>query len=299
MDNAQAIIEAVRRCSETEIKEIQDDPPVAVLAVPDGRKVFSLKPYLDEYLEAPERRKGTATVATIKSFVDLVNRFKDSESAIFADNAPKTPRLVAVLDYNPAEASYPDHPGKARFGQHRVEYAFPVSSEWAAWTGQHGKEMGQADFAQFLEDRIADVGNPGEAMNTAKEFAAQIGITLASPQRLMELSRGLSIRVNAKVTQAVKLSSGEAQIGFEETHEEEGGGPVKIPGGFAIRIPVFRGGVGFEIPVRLKYRTQGTSILWSYTLQRVDIIWDLVIAEACQLVEKETELPLFYGTPEK
>jgi uncharacterized protein YfdQ (DUF2303 family) len=297
--NAAAILAAAKKFGETELFNLGPHDDVDVLIVPDGRKVQSIKPLLDEYLSAPERRKGTATATTIRSFVDLTNRFKDTESAIFADNSPKTPRLIAVLDYNPAEASDPDHPGKARFGQHRVDYAFPVSSEWAAWTGKNGTDMGQGDFAQFLEDRIADVGNPGEAMTAARTFAAQVGITLASPQRLMELSRGLSIRVNAKVTQAVKLSSGEAQIGFEETHEEEGGGPVKIPGGFAIRIPVFRGGEAFEIPVRLKYRAQGGAIIWSYSLQRTDNIWDLVIAEACQFVEKETGLPLFYGSPEK
>jgi uncharacterized protein YfdQ (DUF2303 family) len=297
MDNAQAIINAVRENSAVEVisNETDGGRKLAIASVPQGRSLVDLKPYMDKLLLAPERRTGTATATTLKSFVALVNRFKDKESAVFADNS-KAPKLVAVLDYNPAEGEVP---GRARFGQHRVEYAFPMSVEWQAWVGRADTQMNQADFAQFLEDRIADIGNPADATNTAKEFASQVGIALASPQRLMELSRGLSIRVSAKFTQAVKLSSGEAQIGFEETHEEEGGGPVKIPGGFAIRIPVFRDGDAFEIPARLKYKAQGQSVLWSYTLQRTEKVLDLVIAEACATVEEETEIPLFFGTPER
>jgi uncharacterized protein YfdQ (DUF2303 family) len=293
--DASAILAAAKRFAEPNLLPLNPDHDV--LLVPEGRRVESVKKYLDEYRTRPERRTGIATTTTLRSFVHLVNRFKDKESAIFADNNAKAPKLLAVLNYNPAETE--EQEGEARFGDHRVVYDFPVSVEWSAWTGKNGAEMSQADFAQFLEDRVMDVGNPAEALSTAKDFAAQLGITLASPQRLMELSRGLSIRVNSKFTQAVKLSSGEAQVGFEEAHEDEAGGPVKIPGGFAIRIPVFRDGEAFEIPVRLKYRPVGSTVLWSFTLQRVEKVWDLVIGEACASVEKDTALPLYFGTPEK
>ena len=150
----------------------------------------------------------------------------------------------------------------------------------------------------MLEAHLLDVLDPATAGESIRAMAAQLGLPIASPQRLLELSRGLSIRVGSKVKQTVNLSTGEAQIGFEETHDGTDGAPLKIPGAFVVGIPVFRNGALYQMLVRLRYRVSGGSVVWFFAPQHADRIWDDAITGACAGAQEKTELPLFYGTPE-
>lgn len=293
---AAAIIDAIERYYETEKIDVdlRKDATVPLVVVPHGKKVLDLKPYFDQYRIRPERKRGTATLTTIESFIAHTNRFKDGESAIYLDDMnDRAPKLIGVLDY------HEKGPGHARFGEHRGVYAFPLSEEWKAWTGKDGEEMPQAMFAAFLEDRIPDILAPGSVGKKTQDFAASAGIQFAAPARLLELSRGLSIKVDTQVAQHVNMSTGESQLIFKEEHTSDGGASsVKVPSGFAIQIPVVKNGPVYQIPVRLRYRVSSGRVLWKFALYRTDLIFDEMIGEAVVRVEKETELPVFRGRPE-
>lgn len=130
-----------------------------LLIIPQGMKAESVKKYLDEYRDRPERRKGTARFDDLDSFIDHVIRMKDAHSAMFAVRDREKPRITAVLDYHELrdEAT---REGLPRFGEHRSLYAPQTSDEWRAWLKMDGEPMTQGDFAAFLEDRIADVVAP-------------------------------------------------------------------------------------------------------------------------------------------
>ncbi|MDE8453326.1 DUF2303 family protein, partial [Klebsiella pneumoniae] len=81
----------------------------------------------DQYRTNPLRRAGTATMLSLDSLIDHVNRFKDADTVVFADDSRSAPSMTAVLDYHRAGAS-----GDPRFGKHRSLYAFPLSDEWKA-----------------------------------------------------------------------------------------------------------------------------------------------------------------------
>lgn len=301
--DAAAIIEAVGELAEVDVLEIDrgSSARATVLALPDGKTLKSIKPLLDEYLQAPERREGTATLHQVASFVEHVNRFKDEDSAIFAsvENATE-PKLVAVLDYH---RQGPAKDGAARFGRHRAIYRFPVSDEWTAWSKATREPMNIQQFAEFLEDRVVDIIDPATIEEKAATLneAKQLGITLGTPQGLLEVSRGLTINVKAGVTSAHRLSSGETQVSFNEVHEaasKDGVKSIAIPGGFAIGIPVFRGGLPYRLLVRLRYRIEGASIRWSFAISRTERTWQTAVQEACEAAGKGTSLPLFYGSPE-
>jgi len=200
---------------------------MAFALIPDGYKLEDVSAKLDARLDRPRQKNGVACLQTLESFCDLVNRHKDPSSAIFADKLSATPRLVCVLDYHelaPTDAA----PKKthalletgplARHGRHRARYDFPLSDEWTAWKKQTGSTMSQADFAEFLENRIVDVIEPERAGPSQKAYAETLGLTFASPSRLMSLSRGLTVRASQRVAQAVTLASGEVSMSFSETH---------------------------------------------------------------------------------
>lgn len=258
-----------------------------------GFDVHSTKGLTDDYLAAPERREGTAVLTDLPSFVAHANRFKDDDSAIFASRNPEKPSILAVLDYHRAGAD-----GSPRFGKHRARYDFPLSVEWQAWQAGNGKAMGQEDFARFLEDRLVDVLDPKSALETAKAFAALLDCGFATPSRLLELSRGLSVSVGRRVVNQGNLSTGESTMTFAEEHTDSAGKPLKIPGAFLIGIPVFRNGTPYQIPVRLRYRVSGSVVSWIYEMSRIDAVFDHAIDEAIGVATKETSLTTFSGSPE-
>jgi uncharacterized protein YfdQ (DUF2303 family) len=295
-----------------------------VIVLPSGLKVHSLKKYFDEYRTAPERREGTAQLVELASLIDHVNRFKDEDSALFAAPSPTAPTLTAVLDYHRqngldvggapsiiapsggvlGQAMTTRLPSKTvagapRFGKHRARYAFPLSDEWTAWLAQNGKVMPQAEFAAFLEDRIIDVASPEAAFDTARRFADAMGISsFATPAKLRELARGLTIHIDDRTTNRIDVATGETTMHFEETHNDAVGAPLQVPRAFIIQIPVFRAGVAYQFPVRLKYRAGGGKVQWFYEVHDARKALDDAFREACEQASASTELPLFYGSPE-
>jgi len=288
------------------VKGDTDQKEAEILILPDGiggMTAQSVKKFTDEYKTAPDFRTGTAQMLTLDSFINHVNRFKDEDSIIFADNSREKPSLKAVIDYHKKTFK-----GQPRNGDHKVTYTFPMSDEWKAWMDLDGQSMTLIEFAEFLEDRIGDVEVPpvlnneneddSDADTHLKMLLERIGGNLAGPQKLMELSKGLKINVEEKVHQAHTLASGETQLQFSHEHKDDQGAPIKVPNMFLINIPVFNSGDVFRIPVRLRYRVKAGSISWTYQLYRTDQTFDTAFDDAVKKVEEDTELPVHVGKVE-
>lgn len=280
-----------------------DKTKADVLVLPDGQdglKALSMKPFLDEFADHPERRKGTAEHTTIDSFIEHVNRFKSEHSALFGDKVGQ--RLLAVLNYHDKSAE-----GTPRYGDHCSNYSFPISDEWKAWKEYNGIYMDQAEFAEFLEERIVDVEVPPNVEEAAldepterlQKLCQLLGGRFADPAQLMELSRGLKITAEERVHNANNLSSGEIQIQFTHEHRDEQGQPVRIANLFLINVPVFRDGDLYRIPVRLRYRVRNGQIKWCYLIHKSENAMNDAVTGVCERAELKTELPLFYGSPER
>ncbi|TDT94517.1 uncharacterized protein YfdQ (DUF2303 family) [Azorhizobium sp. AG788] len=249
-----------------------------------------------EHIEAarpPMERKGTAKVETLASFIALVNRHKDDNCVIFAATSWPSPRLTAVLNYHTAA-------GEARWSNHRVEYAFPLTDEFKAWVGSNGKEFDQVGFAAFLENHAAELATPlpGEIAEFERLFKERF----ANPNELIDLSRSLEVFQSAKVKQGVRLQTGERQVIFTTEHTNAAGEPVDIPGIFMVSVAPFVSGDAeaqtVRIPARIRYRIKGGEIAWFYQLYR----WEFWLRERVQgdlaIAAKETGLPAYEGAPE-
>jgi uncharacterized protein YfdQ (DUF2303 family) len=253
----------------------------------------------DTYRSNPLRRAGTAELTSLDSLIALAQRFSDDDSAIFANDDRKAPALTVVLDYHRIGAD-----SDPRFGKHRAHFAFPLSDEWKAWTGNNANPFKMVEFAEFLEDRVIDVlyiiPEEDELSDDLKKFINAGGgdALIATPQKLVELSRGLQVHESSAVREVRHLSSGEAQISFTSEHTDANGEPLRIPSLFLIGIPVFRNGPIYRIAARLRYRKTPAGVVFWYDLWRTDRVFDHAFKEACERAEAETELPLFFGKPE-
>lgn len=277
---------------------------VPFLYDPRERRPVSLKPIIEEMRLAPRAREGVATVETLQSFIALVSRHKDENSAIFgrtawpgADSAKAAdkridPELTAVIDYHAAGPL-----GAPRFGRHRVVYRFPITEEFRVWVGQDGRPMEQADFAAFLEDHAAELAAPFDGERS--EYERLFKERFANPAELLSLSRSLEVHVGAKVKRSERLQTGERTVYFAEEHMNGAGEPIEIPGIFMVSLPAFLDGEPVRIPARLRYRLSGGSIAWFYQLYRWEFWLRERVAQDLARAGRETGLPTFEGEPER
>lgn len=256
----------------------------------------------DAYRKRPLRRKGTIATTTLDSFIALTNRQSGESSVIFADNGDR-PSLTSVLNFHA-----PDVAGLPEFCDDRVSYAFPLSTEWTAWKGQDGKQMEQKQFAEWVEDRLFDIAEPGSAGEISQAFAAAAGVALAGPQAMLGLSKGLAVRVEERVAKSVNLQSGEGILEFSVEHQDAAtGAPLKVPAAFHIRVPILRGGPTYSIPVRLRYRVGGGKVSWFFQMHRPELFMLDAVDASVKRVALDSDmtkpemsgcgLPLFMGTP--
>lgn len=299
------VIEAVRRLIEdhTVAKIVTLRDPLTGMEAPaliSGEDICSVPVgVFDEYLPAPRFRRGTARFSQIESLIEHVNRFKDNDSVLFAVDDRTAPSITAVIDYLPAG---PEETAGTRFGRHRAVFPFPLSDEWNAWQEGNKKPMRMADFAAFLEDRIVDVLDMIDGEDSLPEdmqkFVNAVGGLIAGPSRLLELSVGLKVHEKSNVSEAVNLSTGEAQIQFASEHVDGYGSPLKVPNLFLIAIPVFKNGQFYRIASRLRYRKTAEGLVFWYELWRADRVFDHAFRDGCERARVDTELPLLFGTPE-
>lgn len=321
LNQAGSDAQAMREAMEAYYKPLLHDEGLFI-SVPNGIQIKSIKPFLDEYRDRPERREGTAKLSDLDSLIAWTKRHQGDHSALFAFDSETEPSLTAVIDYHEAGAETLDEEGtKARFGRHRATYPFPLSKEWLLWHKHDKKAMSQDEFALFLEEQIIDVMDPpagfradsGESPSeqaaggdfgetTADERLAEllrrIGGRCATVQSLITLSRDLAVYARENVRDAVNLSSGEKQIKFTTEHCDASGEPLLVPNVFLIAIPVFHNGPRYRIAARLRYRISGGQLAWAYELLRARDAFDHAFGEGCAKAQSETELPLFKGVPE-
>lgn len=248
-------------------------------------EVKDLKSFAEQWRTGPERKKGTATVSTLQSFIDLVQRHKTDHSAIFAKTSWPHPSLTAVIDYHEVGQGSPG------FGQHRINYAFPVTDEFTAWMQQDAKAMKQDEFAAFIENRIAEIATPNDE---DKRYSDLFQTPFATPADMMMLSRGLEVHVASAVKAQHTLASGEKEIVFTEEHDTK----IVVPGLFMVSVPAFLDAQPVRLPARLRYRVSGGSIVWFYQLYRWKELLRAAVVDDVGVVEAETGLPAYEGAPE-
>jgi len=280
-----------------------------VATLPDGTFKFTDQSVIDAQSDRPRFRRGTATLTALDSFIAHVNRFGDTDSAVFACDDRTDPYVLAVLDYHRADrlASEEDEAtgstvhGEYRHGKHRSQFRFPLSEEWKAWHLKNKTVMSMADFAVFLEDNVLDIAEIEKVPESASRFVEQNGgpKNIADWQMLTKLARGLKIDESSTVSEAVTLASGEGELTISNTHDTEVGGiKVKVPTMFFIEIPIFREGAFYRLPVRLRYRKDRAGVAFWYELWRSDRSFMDAFNETIERIRNETPAQVFYGNPE-
>lgn len=265
------------------------------LLLPKGMEAQSVQKFLEEQRETPKRRTGTINLTQTESFVEIVHRFKNANSTLFAhaliaDQSIEA-SIEAIFDYHPISEDVKD----AENCGHRAKYEFPTTKQFQDWLAQNNQPMTQIELAHFMVQRVMEMTTPTE---NDKAQIESLKPKFADPVDILELSRDLEIYSQEAVTQRNTLSSGEREIKFTTQHTDAGGNAITIPDFFVINIPVFEGSAPQRILVQLFYRKKDTGLVWWYSMYRIDRALELSFQNTCKTVQEACGLPLYFGTPE-
>lgn len=221
------------------------------LVLPDDAKHIDLTAAIEKAGTAPRRKQGAVQLGDLASFNVYVADHGEPESCtIYADQDARS--LTAVFN---------DHVKMtpiAGWRDHRAVYKAELSREFSNWMGQDRKPMEQESFAIFLEDNIADITEP-------------------SGETLLLIATTLQTKNEVTFNSGRRLDNGQVQLTFTENIEARAGtgGALEIPRVFAIGVRLFKGGEGYKVHARLKYRIGGGKVKFWYELERPeDVIED-------------------------
>lgn len=289
------IAKVIRATGDAKVLLVEDgDGSVRYLVTPTtaGMVATPIDDALDKRRPIPRRKTGHARLAKVRSFLDYVNRHKTPQSTLFAFLENGAHHLRAVFNPHGGNEAAPGH------GDFGALLTLEHSEAFAAWDKVNGKPLDQTAFASLIEERITDIAEPGSAFLSAQELAAKIQCEYATPSKMMQISRGLAVRVNSTIKTAGNLSTGEVELVYQEQHTDEAGAPIKVPGAFLLALPVFDGGAHYQIPVRIRYRAQrGAGVTWTLDVYRVDLAIEAAIGEILAQAALDTGLPVFEGKP--
>ncbi len=266
---ANALDTAIKAVTLAERSHVAADGREFVI-VPDG---FDLKDVTDPH-RLPDFIRQTLTVDQPGSLAAYVNRFKTSESVLFADL--DSAQVVARLDYH---ESYLGEEGAAsaptpRQNKHVATLQLRETQEFKDWCEFCSDYLPQGEFANFLDENRIDVLNPDGG-------------------ELLEIVKDLQTVSTSNFTGKVDLTNGDVRIGFEtETREVQ---QVMLPKTVTLRLAIYEGEAPVEIECALRWRAQNGSVKLALVMRRINRVKRELFTKIANDVAEATGLPVYSG----
>lgn len=257
VDNMQAVIDAARK-GQDPVTLAGENHFQIIYTAAHGIQTIDLQ----EHNTAPARKKGAVMVFDAESLNKiLVDNAIPGATTIYINPDAEKPAVVAVINGNGSAG-----PG---FGDFRACIGFRTTPQWAKWKHIDGRMLPQTEFAEFVEDNLADIATPD-------------GATMMEIVTYLQATRSVEFR------SGVKLSNGAVQLTNNDSVDATvGAGNIAVPDMFEIALsPVF-GVAPFKVPARFRYRIQDRRLLLGFKLQRIEDVMTTIIKD----IEAEIVLP--------
>lgn len=236
----------------------------------------------DAYREQPARIEGTVQLTHVDSLLSYWDKHHDGSSEVYADRERHT--ITTVLDANHGwqaeDESERDEEERARWCRHRAVLTLTMSDTMRQWLARDGKPMGQEDFAEFLEDHMADITDPDGAT-------------------LLEMAQAFQATTHAQFKSGFHIQNGQRILSYVETVDGRmSDGQTAVPTRLDLRVPVWRGAyTAVEMTARLRYRVPGGKLTFSYHLDRPTEVVDAAFEAEIARIAEHVERPVLRGTP--
>jgi len=222
--------------------------------------------------DGPKNPAGLMTLHTLESFAQAVKDNSDDRSHVFADT--EAGKIVCVFDYlakggsGTAEDKDTRHRG---WGQHSAEIAFRESRKLKEWR-KTLEWMGQADFANFLEDHLEDIAEP-------------------SGQDLLAIATDLEASSSGNFKGRLNLDNGSVALNYQDDVETS----VEIPRNLTLGIPLFEHGDRYKLKCRLRFLVRGGSVQFRLLFTNVEDAKEQEFERIVQEIEEKTGVVIYRG----
>jgi len=215
--------------------------------LPPGFQHVNVTDAVEKAQPQPLRKRGTVTVKDVASLLaymaDQHLQGATTTAYVYADPDART--ITSVFNDQRA--------GAAGWRDFRANFKAEYTPEFQRWLQNNGTERAknQTDFAEFIEDNLADIQEP---------FA----------QQLLEVATTIQATSGIDFKSAKRLQDGQTQLTYTETIDARAGanGAVSIPKEFTLGLRIFKNGEGYKLKARLKYRLHGGGVKFWYELDR-------------------------------
>lgn len=267
---AEQLINAGRKECQLQYINI-DDNEIPVSLVPKGYELEIHSAEAEKLSDQPFKLKQRVQITNTESFIEYVKRHQTASTAIFCDVDEH--KFIAVLDY---------HQGTSpSWNSHVAELLLIETPEWERWQAKDKDVMSQTDFALFVEDNMLEIINPAGA-------------------EMLEITKTLSSKQDVNFRSSIRLEDGQTQLQYDETIESKAGekGNLVIPDKINLGITLYRGGDGYSMEARFRFRMrQGTLQLWYELIRPERAVADAVNNVFTQIQDElaEDNFAIYHG----
>ena len=213
------------------------------VTVPEDYTHEDITSAVEKAANTPTRKRGTVVLGNVESLlVYCAEQQAVSTAYIYAD--PDARSISAVFNDQ-------RHVGLAGWRDHRAIFNAEYTPEFKLWITNNKQQKSQTEFAEFIEDNLADLNGTDAdlLLKVATTIQATSGINFASAKRLQD---------------------GQTQLTYNEVIDAKAGsdGALKIPQTFTLGMRIFKNGGGYKLTARLKYRLASGNVKFWYELER-------------------------------
>lgn len=240
--------------------------------VPTSYKREDISREVERQLPAPYRKHGTVQLKDLSSLQKyLADQAQGLNAYVYAD--PEARKITAVFNDNRAN----EEPGWRDF---RAEFKAEYTPEFQKWLGKDKHQFGQTEFAEFIEDNMADITEPAATS-------------------MLEMATTIQAKTDINFSSAKRLQNGQVQLQYTEAIDARAGanGALEIPKEFALGLRIFKNGSGYKLKARLKYRLHGGAIKFWYELDRPERSIEDAFSGYIDLLSETSGYQVLLGTP--
>ncbi|MDR2930635.1 MAG: YfdQ family protein [Propionibacteriaceae bacterium] len=240
----------------------------------------------DAYAERPRRVHRSSVVADVASFLAYLDQYRSvigtgSEQdgkkldtlglEVWADQEHL--RVLAVID-----GAYSDH--ESGWCDDQVTLRLTPTPEWEAFTQVSGKKMGQAQFAEFLEDHQSCIAAPDAAT-------------------LLEIAQTMTGGTKVAWESAEWLQNGQRSFGWHEETEAKAGrkGTLEIPAAFTLGLRPFYGSQPWHVRALLRWQIRAGELTIGLRLVEPDRVIEQAFGEVVDQIRDAITTPVLMGRP--
>lgn len=241
------------------------------ITVPPGYMHKDITAAVEAAQGVRRRKQGTVKLKSAESLLAyLADQGAAHDAYVYAN--PDSCTITAVFnDQRGTDAGWRDH---------RAEFAAELTPEFKNWRAYNKQPKTQTEFAEFIEDNLADITEPAAQalLDVATTIQATTGINFASAKR---------------------LHNGQTQLTYSETIDARAGanGALEIPKEFALGLRIFKNGAGYKLRARLKYRLAGGAVKFWYELDRPERAVEDAFAAYVKQIQEGSSYRVLLGEP--